>query len=214
MIEEWKEIKDYPEYWVSNLGRIKRKAYTKHTTRVRLGKKEDLACKVKEKILSLCIGKKRKPTIESRISVVLYNKNGRKRFYVHRLVGMSFVKGYKKELQINHKDGNPKNNMYTNLEWVTMSENMLHARNVLGQPPGTKGKKIWTEEEKEEIRARSKKLCKNKISVLCIENNTIFESAKDAANFNSVSSQSILRACKNLKFTCNGYHWRVLNESI
>ena len=38
--------------------------------------------------------------------------------------------------QINHKDGKVANNVPTNLEWVTNSENMLHQKRVLGHGRG------------------------------------------------------------------------------
>ena len=46
---------------------------------------------------------------------------------IHRLVGEHFVNGYSKDLHINHIDNNGLNNYYLNLEWVTHSENMIHA---------------------------------------------------------------------------------------
>lgn len=48
-------------------------------------------------------------------------------FGVHRLVARAFVKGYQDNLEVNHKDGHPSNNRYTNLEWVTDFENVQHA---------------------------------------------------------------------------------------
>lgn len=51
----------------------------------------------------------------------------KKRFFVHRLVAMHFVKGFDVELVVNHIDGNKLNNNADNLEWVTRSENDLHA---------------------------------------------------------------------------------------
>ena len=45
---------------------------------------------------------------------------------VHRLVGMAFIPG-DWSLQINHKDGRKHNNHYSNLEWVTPRENLMHA---------------------------------------------------------------------------------------
>lgn len=48
--------------------------------------------------------------------------------YIHRLVAEYFCEGktYARN-QVNHIDGNKKNNNYTNLEWVTNQENMNHA---------------------------------------------------------------------------------------
>lgn len=47
--------------------------------------------------------------------------------YVHRLVASMFCEGYKESLHVNHIDGDKSNNNAKNLEWVTRSENMLHA---------------------------------------------------------------------------------------
>lgn len=49
--------------------------------------------------------------------------------YVHRLVGDAFLEPPKNvnQNQINHIDGNKNNNHFSNLEWVTPSENMNHA---------------------------------------------------------------------------------------
>ena len=54
----------------------------------------------------------------------------RHRYSVHRLILENFnpVEGMDK-LQVNHKDGNRRNNKLENLEWVTCQENINHAIN-------------------------------------------------------------------------------------
>lgn len=47
-------------------------------------------------------------------------------FYVHRLVGKTFLDNPKNLPQINHKDYNRINNKVSNLEWVSISEQSKH----------------------------------------------------------------------------------------
>lgn len=55
--------------------------------------------------------------------------NGKKKTYrLHRLVMMAFEPiDNMAEMEVNHKDGNKKNNKLENLEWCTASENQQHA---------------------------------------------------------------------------------------
>ena len=72
---------------------------------------------------------------------------------VHRLIAMAFIPNPDNLPEVNHKDGNKQNNFVSNLEWVTRSDNQIHAiRNGL-QPVKTqtyKGK--FTEEQRKEIK--------------------------------------------------------------
>ena len=54
------------------------------------------------------------------------------KIYVHRLVALLFVEGFKVGLTVDHVDGNKDNNNFHNLEWVTLEENVrrMHVMNM------------------------------------------------------------------------------------
>lgn len=71
-----------------------------------------------------------KPNIDARgyERVCLFKFNREKRYKVHRLVAITFIPNADNKPQVNHKDGNKRNNSVENLEWVTNEENMHHSR--------------------------------------------------------------------------------------
>lgn len=60
---------------------------------------------------------------------------------VHRLVAMAFLPG-DFSLQVNHKNGVRHDNRAENLEWVTCSENHLHAFRELARPIRSSAKPV------------------------------------------------------------------------
>lgn len=65
------------------------------------------------------------------LSVSLATINGYKSVLLHRLMMLSFYPIDDPDLyQVNHKDGNKMHNELYNLEWVTRSENIIHAYNT------------------------------------------------------------------------------------
>lgn len=112
--EQWKPIKDYEGmYEVSDRGRVKALERVKWN-----GKGYQ---KLNEIILSLGVTKKG-------YLVATLSKNGvHKTFRVHRLVADAFVPNDLCKEQVNHIDGDKKNNSAKNLEWVNNSENQNHA---------------------------------------------------------------------------------------
>ena len=59
--------------------------------------------------------------------VVLYKDNKRHVRSVHRLVAEAYISNPQDKEQVNHIDGDKGNNILSNLEWCTRSENQLHA---------------------------------------------------------------------------------------
>ena len=117
MIEDWKDIVDYPNYQVSNLGNVKSKErYTRQRKGFSLRK---------ERIL------KQNKDHKGYMQVILYNENGYKHFKVHRLVADAFITKIDGKNHINHIDGNKEHNFVDNLEWCTIQENNKHYREVL-----------------------------------------------------------------------------------
>lgn len=96
--------------------------------------------------------------------VTLSNKGTKTTFLIHRLVAIHFIPNPNNLPQINHKDGNKRNNCKENLEWVTGSTNIKHAfENGLSSYKGEKnGKAKLTEYAVKQIKLKIAKKIKLK----------------------------------------------------
>lgn len=113
--EIWKSILGYEEYMISNKGRIKH--YAKRYNSYHL--------------LTPTLNKN-----NNRLYVMLQKNNKRKNIQVAHLVAHTFVSGYSdKQNTVNHNDGNPTNNVASNLSWVSQSENNIHSYRTLKKKP-------------------------------------------------------------------------------
>lgn len=98
----WKEIPEYPNYEISNTGKVKSINYNK------------------ERILKL-----QNMNGYSRVGLSI---NGTVTlFLVHRLVALAFVENSNNYSFINHINGVKNDNRAENLEWCTSAENLNHA---------------------------------------------------------------------------------------
>lgn len=61
------------------------------------------------------------------LKVDLCKDGKQKRFFIHRLVAGTFIENPNNLPQVNHINGNKKDNRVENLEWVTASTNVNHA---------------------------------------------------------------------------------------
>ena len=59
--------------------------------------------------------------------VELWKENKKTVYTVHRFVAKAFIPNPDNRPCVNHKDGNKANNKVENLEWVTYSQNTIHA---------------------------------------------------------------------------------------
>lgn len=109
--EQWKVIKDFPDYAVSDRGRVKR------ITKNRIHNMGKIMKQYKDKAgymhISFSVNKKMTT------------------FQIHRLVLIHFKSDCPKKHECNHKDGNKSNNNIENLEWVTRSKNQKHKYEIL-----------------------------------------------------------------------------------
>lgn len=123
-----------------------------------------------------------------------YNINYNKKNYkVHRLIALAFLPNIDGNKNIvNHKDGNKMNNNFTNLEWCTASENMIHSVNILQKSTSIKIQQIDA--------------ITNKII------NT-FDSIRLGADATNLSTSLISAACRGKIKTGGGFVWKFQNKN-
>jgi hypothetical protein len=111
-MEEFKAIENY-DYSISNFGNVKNNK----------------------------TGKIIKPQLDDKgyYKVGLHKNGGRKKFKVHRLVGIAFIPNPKNKPQIDHIDNIKTNNNVNNLRWCTNSENNQNKGITKNNTSGVKG---------------------------------------------------------------------------
>lgn len=163
--ENWRDIPGYEGlYQASNKGRVK--SLPRATTSGRVMK---LFTNPRNGYVYVCLCKNNKP----------------KGYRVHRLVMAAFYGA--SNLQVNHIDGDKRNNCLDNLEYCTQSENMLHAyKTGLEKALG--------------------------IKIICLDDGIVYESA--AAVAGGSSGAKVLMACRGLRSHYKGKHYAIYDDYL
>jgi hypothetical protein len=119
----------------------------------------------------------------------IYLRVNIKKYALHRLVALAFIHNPENKPFVNHIDGNKLNNTVENLEWLTCSENNIHAHKI-GLTKGNKRKIIQYDLEMNEIQK--------------------FNKIKDASEILSISLSCIKDVLKEKQKSTKGFIFKYL----
>lgn len=188
MDEEWRVIEKSPGYQVSSEGRIRALA-RQLNLRNKSGTPYTIRLSARPMTVYIC-----RSTGYAKITLAKRNLQ-----LVHRLVAEAFIPNPLRLPQVNHKNGKRADNRVDNLEWVTASENVLHAFHVLGRDSPHAGKFSGMHPTSKAVVAT----CIRTGSV------TVYDSAMDAVRV-GFDSGCISRCCSGSSAYHKGYSWRFL----
>lgn len=124
----------------------------------------------------------------------LVTSKGTKFLSSHKLVAMTFLPDPKSDQnQVNHKNGNKKDNNVENLEWVSQSENIQHSYNR-GLHPGSGRTIIQMTLDGAEIGR--------------------FKSISEASRQLGIDGSSITKACRGKYSRAGQYTWKYMDQRV
>lgn len=177
-MEIWKDIKGYEGfYMVSSYGQI---AAKDRMIGYRKGKQRKWKGQVK------------KPTETDKgyLKITLFKNGKGKTREIQRLVAEAFIPNPEGKEQVNHIDGNKKNNHVENLEWTTPLENTRHSIEVLGN---NHTKTVFQKDLKGNVIA-------------------VYSSEYEAAAALGIKPCGISNVINGRRITAGGYKWELMND--
>ena len=149
----------------------------------------------KRKILKCIPDKDGYLTIMLCLNGIIYNKK------IHRILCEIFKPRVNDLIEVNHKDGNKKNNNLNNLEWCTKSYNIKHSIDT-GLKPKT------TERQRMAIRETNKRKMK-KVFQYSLNNKYIneYESIMAASKATNLNNSNIGKCCNGILKKYGNYIW-------
>lgn len=175
-----KQIKGFPDYFVSDEGDIYSKKYHYRQNKdCHLIKLNPILAN--HGYFTVGLWKNKTPTIVC----------------IHRLVAEAFIPNPDNKPCVNHIDGNKQNNCVSNLEWNTYSENNFHAFKCGLKKPTWLGKKG-------KDNPNSKIVLQIKDGKIIAE----FYGAHEAQRKTGIDYRWISRCCYNEYLSSKGYHWK------
>lgn len=190
MKETWKTIKGFENYQVSDFGRI-------ISLKRIIMRKDNKPLTINGGIL------KPLKKYNGYCQVHLIHNKRSKDISIHRLVSLAFIPNPENKPQINHKNGIKDDNVLTNLEWCTSSENLKHAHiSGLKKPSIGKDNGMYGIKGKDNVNSKP-------VIQLDINNNIIneFNSLTEASQKTLISRQYIGLVCNKQK-KAGGYLWK------
>lgn len=161
-MERWKTIDGYPNYSVSDHGRV---VSTARGQRREMKASDDRYGYPK---------------------IMISNDGIRATVGVHQLVARAFVDGYAQDMQVNHINGDKHDNRASNLEWMTVGDNLRHAY-ATGLNHGPRKK------------------------VRVIETGGVYDSERDCAEAVGGSRSGVNGCLKGRRSTHKGFHYEFVD---
>ena len=172
-METWKAIDGYEGiYEVSDKGRVKSLGNNKFG---------------KEKIL------KPGKTHVGYLRVTIYKDGHAKRLLVHRLVAEAFIQNPNNLETVNHKDEDKTNNVASNLEWMSIADNINY---------GTRNKRVA------ESLSKPVQMFDKKTGELL----ATFPSLMEAERVTGIPCSNISKCCLGKRKSSGGYIWKYKSE--